>query len=122
MCAKMSQLHAELTEQAAQLGFESIEEAEQHGWIVNYESGMLEPPVVQPELDKMEELDKAHEAWVKERDHALEILDLVADVLNEINDGLVKTGDKELVEAWSLLELARETRAAANFIKEQCHD
>lgn len=110
----MSQLHAELTAQAADLGFKSIEDAEQHGYIVEYEGGRLVPT---------EELMKqAHEAWLEERDHALEILDLVADVLNEINDGLLKTGDKELVEAWSLMELSRETRGIAKFIKEQCHD
>ena len=99
--SKISQLHAELTEQAAQLGFESIEEAEQHGWIVNYESGMLEPPVVQPELDKMEELDKAHEAWLKERD--------------EVLGGLVNLMVHSVYDYDTVIK-------AYNFIKEQCHD
>lgn len=112
--SKMSQLHAELSQQAYMLGFESLGEAEQAGYGVDWENGKL--------VKVEDEQDKAHEAWLKEQDHAIEILDLVADVLNEINDGLVKTGDEELVEAWSLLELARETRAVANFVKEQCHD
>ena len=55
----MGQLHAELTEQAADLGFNSIEDAEQHGYIVEYKGGRLVPT---------EELMKqAHEAWLKER-------------------------------------------------------
>lgn len=104
--SRMSQFHAELTEQAAQLGFESIEEAEQHGWIVNYESGMLEPPVVQPELDKMEELDKAHEAWLKERDKILEEQE-------KLHDHLMELGYDALAES---------VYRAIKFIKEQCHD
>lgn len=123
--SKMSQLYAELSEQANELGFETIQDAVNSGYIVDYEKGKL----VKYGLGYSEtveyltkEQEKAHEAWLKERDHAIEILDLVADVLKEINDGLVKTGDEELIEAWSLLELARETRAAAKFIKEQCHD
>lgn len=99
--SKISQLHAELTEQAAQLGFESIEEAEQHGWIVNYESGMLEPPVVQPELDEIEELDKAHEAWLKER--------------KEVLGGLVNLMVHSVYDYDTIIK-------AYNFIKEQCHD
>lgn len=35
MC-KMSQLYTELTEQANELGFEDINEAEQHGYSVDY--------------------------------------------------------------------------------------
>lgn len=116
--SKSSQLHAELSEQAAELGFENLEEALANGYEVNYETKELVNPYVL--CDKAHE--EAHEAWLKERDHAIEILDLVTDVLNEINDGLAKTGDKELVEAWSLMELSRETRGVAKFIKEQCHD
>lgn len=61
--SKMSQLHAELTAQAADLGFKSIEDAEQHGYIVEYKGGRLVPT---------EELMKqAHEAWLKERDEVV---------------------------------------------------
>lgn len=41
MCSKMSQLHAELTEQAHELGFESIGEAEQAGYGVDWENTKL---------------------------------------------------------------------------------
>ena len=34
--SKMSQLYTELTEQANELGFEDINEAEQHGYSVDY--------------------------------------------------------------------------------------
>ena len=62
MCAKMSQLHAELTEQAAQLGFQSIEEAEANGFKVDYEKQELVPDVDQAYNDKEEEERKNREA------------------------------------------------------------
>lgn len=37
--SKMSQLHAELSEQASELGFESIEQAEANGYEVKFEDG-----------------------------------------------------------------------------------
>lgn len=61
--SKMSQLHAELTEQAARLGFESIEEAEAHGYVVDYESHEL--------VDGQEQ---AHKDWLEERDATLRAL------------------------------------------------
>lgn len=39
--SKMSQLHAELTSQAADLGYVSIEEAEQNGYQVDYSTHKL---------------------------------------------------------------------------------
>ena len=62
--SKLSQLHAELTEQAMDLGFESIEEAEANGYAVDYELGVLVR--TQPS-----ELEKAHEAWCKEREEVV---------------------------------------------------
>lgn len=57
--SKLSQLHMELEEQASELGFESIGEAEQAGYGVDWENN---------KLIKVEgELDKAHEAWLEER-------------------------------------------------------
>ena len=115
--SKMADIALQLDERAVELGFADHLEALGNGyeWGIkdNGEAFLFNPK---------EEQEKAHEAWLKERDRVLEILDLVADVLDEINDGLVKTGDEELVEAWSLMELSRETRGVANFIKEQCHD
>lgn len=76
--SKMSELHRELSEQAYDLGFLSIEDAEQHGWRVNYENAKLEPPVVQPELNELKELEKAHEEWLVEKEQVLNDLDIVA--------------------------------------------
>ena len=56
----MSQLHADLIGQAAQLGFHSIEEAEINGYEVDYEKGIL-----------VEEREKAHDAWLKEKEQVL---------------------------------------------------
>lgn len=56
--SKMSQLHAELSEQAYELGFESIGEAEQAGYCVDWENHKLIPDV-----DKAyEDLDKTEKA------------------------------------------------------------
>lgn len=64
--SKMSQLHAELSEQAAELGFESLGEAEQAGYGVDWENGKL--------IKVEDELEKAHEAWLEEREEVLEEL------------------------------------------------
>ena len=60
--SKMSQLHAELTSQAAELGFESIEQAEANGFKVDYEKQKLVPDVDQAYSDKGEEERKNREA------------------------------------------------------------
>lgn len=62
MCAKMSQLHAELTSQAAELGFESIEQAEANGFKVDYEKQELVPDVDKAYKEKGEEEKKNKEA------------------------------------------------------------
>ena len=82
--SKMSQLHAELSEQAYELGFKSIEEAEANGYVVDYEKQKLvqsnelqEKNLVEAidGLDKLQkELEKAHEEWLKERDSLLKRL------------------------------------------------
>lgn len=65
--SKMSQLHAELSEQAYELGFESIGEAEQAGYGVDWEKHKL--------LDPQE---LAHKAWLEERDKVVKDLDHIA--------------------------------------------
>lgn len=62
--SKMSQLHAELSEQAAHLGFQDLGEAEQAGYGVDWENHKL--------IKVEDEQEKAHEAWLKERDEVLE--------------------------------------------------
>ena len=61
--SKMSQLHAELSEQAYELGFESLGEAEQAGYGVDWENAKL--------IKVEDEQEKAHEAWLKEREEVV---------------------------------------------------
>lgn len=96
MCSKMSQLHAELSEQACELGFESLDEALASGYEVDYDEGKLVNPYV---LDK--EQDEAHEAWLKEQEIVL------GDLMNLM---VHKVYDHDIIER------------AYKFIKEQCHD
>ena len=78
--SKMSQLHAELSEQAAELGFESIEEAEANGYGIDYKNQKLFIPKPDPKLDEAieEALQEAHEEWLKERDEVIRDLDHIA--------------------------------------------
>lgn len=85
---KMSELAIELDEQAGELGFCGLEDALDHGWRVNYELAKLEPPVVQPSLDEMKALEKAHEEWLKEKAQILEKLEWLEDTL--YNDACFK--------------------------------
>lgn len=72
--SKMSQLHAELMEQASELGFEDLGEAEQAGYGVDWENAML--------IKIDDEQDEAHKAWLKERD---EVLKELISVYNDID-------------------------------------
>ena len=58
----MSQLHAELTEQAAELGFMSIEEAEANGYVVDYIKHKLVQNIEQAYKEKEEEEKRNKEA------------------------------------------------------------
>lgn len=60
--SKMSQLHMELTEQANEMGYESIEQAEKEGEVIDYTKGrFLTKEELRARLDKeMEEAHKAH--------------------------------------------------------------
>lgn len=64
--SKMSQLYAELSEQAAELGFESIGEAEQAGYGVDWVRGKL-----------VDGRELAHEGWLEEKNKVLGDLDLI---------------------------------------------
>lgn len=68
--SKMSQIHAELMEQASELGFQSIEEAEACGYMVVYSEDKAE---LLPR-DPLEQLNEAHKEWLKEREEVLEEL------------------------------------------------
>lgn len=78
----MSQIHLELTEQANELGFESIEEAEANGYRVDYTGEGWEL-----KLDMAKAQEKAHEAWLKERDEVLSIIESIKEDIVELNNG-----------------------------------
>lgn len=61
--SKISQLHAELTEQAYDLGYKSLEDALDHGYIAEYEGGKLVPTE--------EIMKQAHEAWLAQKSAVL---------------------------------------------------
>lgn len=105
--SKMSQLHLTLNEQAVELGFEGLGEALMKGYDVDYEKGKL----VKRSLGYSEtveylakEQEKAHEAWLKERDDILDDLEHLKNIYKEVKP------DEDIVER------------TINFIKEQCHD
>lgn len=91
--SKISQLHAELSEQAAELGFESLGEAEQAGYGVDWQNARL--------IKVEDEQDKAHEAWLEEQQIVLGGL---------MNLMMYKVYDHDIIER------------AYKFVKEQCHD
>lgn len=102
----MGQLHAELSEQAAELGFETLQDAFNSGYTVDYDKRKLVKSSILWHLDTDEclvkEQEKAHKEWLKERDDIL-------DDLKHLNYKGVKP-DEDIVER------------TINFIKEQCHD
>lgn len=65
--SKISQLHAELSEQAYELGYESLEQAFDNGWEVDYEKQVL--------VKKVDMLEQAHQDWLKEREEVIKSLD-----------------------------------------------
>ena len=65
--SKMSQLHAELSEQAYRLGYSSLENAMADGYCVDYEKRTL-----------VDGRELAHEEWLKERDEVIKDLDHIA--------------------------------------------
>lgn len=67
--SKMSEIAMEIDDQAAELGFESYEEALAKGYVIDY---------LQGKLVKQDEQESAHEAWLKEREEVLDGLDIVA--------------------------------------------
>ena len=67
--SKMSEIAMLLDDQAAELGFESYEEALAKGYVIDY---------LQGKLVKQDEQESAHEAWLKEREEVLDGLDVVA--------------------------------------------
>lgn len=80
--SKMSQLHADIMEQASEMGFKNLAEAEEAGFKVNYTTGRLE----KAGYGSYNELDEAHEAWLKERDEILKSLERAIKFIEDCHD------------------------------------
>lgn len=63
--SKIGNYYIELTEQANELGFESVEDALEHGWEIR--NGELKPTE--------DGQEQAHKSWLKEKEKVLEGLD-----------------------------------------------
>lgn len=80
--SKMSDIQLDLTEQANNLGFEDIEEAEANGYKVDYNGDEW---TLRPDVDKAYE--ERHKEWEKERDEVLSIIESVKEDIVELNGG-----------------------------------
>lgn len=95
--SKMSQLHAELTQQAAELGFMSIEEAEANGYHIDYTSKGWKL-----KLDMAKAHEEAHKAWLEEKEKVLEEQE-------ELHDHLMELGYDNLAESvWHAITFIKE--------------
>lgn len=99
--SKMSELHRELSEQAYDMGYQSLGEAEQMGCGVDWENARLLPPE-----------EAAHQAQLAERDKIVEELITLRDDAADLTMG---TGTH--TDEWSKVALLADR--AANYIKEE---
>ena len=67
--SKIGRVNLELQEQANELGYDTVQEAIADGWEANE---------IAATLTKKDELEEAHEAWLKEKEEVLESLDEIA--------------------------------------------
>lgn len=82
--SRMSKLHQELTEQAAELGFESIEQAEANGYRINYEDEVLEVLDVDNQKDEMNRAyEEAYSAFNAKKNAVLHNLMNMREVFNQ---------------------------------------
>lgn len=86
--SKMSQLHAELSEQAYELGYLTLDQALADGYEVDYRTSRLEKSV--------DGREQAHEEWLKEKEDILKRLQslydyFVATEMDSFNTGCVET-------------------------------
>lgn len=71
------ELEEELRDQLNELGFESLQEALDAGWEL-YEGELVK---------RKDELTKAHEAWLKEREEVLDIVNHLKSIIEHTYDG-----------------------------------
>lgn len=73
--SKISQIHAELEEAAAELGFSSLSEAQEAGCVVEWHENSAE--LVEP-------LEAAHRALLKEKEEVLEDLGHLKNIYKDV--------------------------------------
>lgn len=93
----ISRINLELEEQAQELGFEGLEEAQEAGCVVEWHENSAE--LVEP-------LEAAHRAWEKEK----------ADVLDDLNRIYLYFDKPTGISNWVQAKLER----AIKFIEESC--
>ena len=113
----------QLQEQAEELGFETVQEALDNGYEV-IQRTMGAPrdldeidrePEVWYELQKKDELEEAHEAWLKEKEEVLEELDVLNTYFKEIIDA--SAVEHNLEETFIFAQLKGYVKDAIGFIK-----
>lgn len=76
--SKIGQINLDLQEQANELGFSTVEEAIDNGYVIIYEEGDEVRFIKKEDWD----LEQAHLAWEVERDTIITKLQMVADADN----------------------------------------
>lgn len=89
--SKMSQLNAELSEQAYELGYLTLDQALADGYEVDYRNN---------KLVRVDGREQAHEEWLKEKE---EILKGLHDLALEYSY-MIDAGDKEAVTKRNIIE------------------
>lgn len=80
----MSQLHAELEQQAYEKGYESLDEALNDGATIIGETLVTKDDL--PSKKSVDERQQAHEAWLKERDEVIKGLQSTWFHLNNLGE------------------------------------
>lgn len=79
--SRMSQLHAELSEQAYDLGYLTLDQALADGYEVDYRTSRLEKSV--------DGREQAHENWLKEKEGILLDLEMLKNNVNTTLDRVI---------------------------------
>lgn len=92
--SKIGRVNLELQEQANELGYDTVQEALDNGCVVGTELFGDAPRLVKPidMQNKLDELEEAHKAWLKEKG---EVLEGLYSVYNDID---VPLDDKRFIK------------------------
>ena len=99
--SKMSQLAMELDEQSAELGYDGLQDALNNGYTVVYDE---DDRVHLEKIDIEKEQEKAHKAWLKEKEEVIDSLNNAIYHNRKNNDGkgtyeqIVMQRAKEFIE------------------------